>query len=826
MRIFPFGQLRAIIYRKCIVIKRSWRFLGFCVLGLTVFSGLGLLIEWATVQFNMPNGSATTFDSNITIDNNFVIAGKTPNDNFTQQIVKSIESLFYADTNIEPTFVYFNTTAEMQNYIYEQQKQRTLDLNIPFGLDLTFAPDNFTVYYNSTCNSNYKSPEELMVDGIILFKRVLWNTFTQSLDVPQVPDVKIPGLTISILTVANPLGSFLFNSMGSYLLECGVMCIIPFVVHHVLKDIKGHVRPYMMRCTLVLFPYWFGSLILDFALWSVFAFLVWAIVNMCLLLPILDNLFTLWYVLTFFGFSNLLFVYCVSFLFPNHQSGTRQQFILLLLFMYVPMFVSMLIRDNPIVLEWIWSVIPPFALEQLILQILLHYGNDKKSFSYFWSDQHSLPYLIMMWGDIIIYSLLLALIETSRVAIQKKLARLKFSNYRELCGKMKNKANVTEETIQMEQEVRNSDDWAVRVIDVSKLFMNTKGKPIVAVNSVTIGIKQNSIYGFLGANGAGKTTLIKMITGMIPPSSGSIDIFGQPAEELKCETVVSFCPQFSNHLCSELTPKEHFKFYSLLLGKEQNDEQKTFIEQLISEMELDDVDDVPIKSLTMGEVRKLAVALSFLADSKLLILDEPTTGLDPITTHCVQEMILEHKGERTIMLCTHKLSEAEVVCDTISIMIRGTVYIVGSPQYLMQKFGTNYKIDIMLNDTLPSTRQKVDAFFHEKLPHAQMSVKSGISRSYSILNTDVTLPNLFELLQEGMDNDNGFKFFTCSSSSLEKVFSEIVRMSEDKTYDTSSEGMKDSKSDIPGEGPIANRQLDSDSSNHDNESDSQPISML
>ncbi len=100
----------------------------------------------------------------------------------------------------------------------------------------------------------------------------------------------------------------------------------------------------------------------------------------------------------------------------------------------------------------------------------------------------------------------------------------------------------------MENAVHNSYDWAVRIEDVSRLFINTAHKPIPAVNQVCLGIKECECFGFLGANGAGKTTLMNMITGILPPSAGTIEIFGQKIEDLNDTTVLSICPQFYSHL--------------------------------------------------------------------------------------------------------------------------------------------------------------------------------------------------------------------------------------------------------------------------------------
>ena len=167
----------------------------------------------------------------------------------------------------------------------------------------------------------------------------------------------------------------------------------------------------------------------------------------------------------------------------------------------------------------------------------------------------------------------------------------------------------------------------------------------------------------------------------------------------------------------------------------------------------------------------MAIALSFLGPAQIILLDEPTASLDLVARHSVHDMI-------DIMLCTHLLSEAEFLCDTISIMVKGCVYTCRTSQYLTQKFGTDFKIDVMLNDKLPKTEEKCDKFFREKLPAAGLTIKRPKASIYSIPAANQPLSQLFKVMQEGEDSDSGISYFTCSSSSLERVFMEIVHMSE------------------------------------------------
>jgi ABC-type multidrug transport system ATPase subunit len=141
-------------------------------------------------------------------------------------------------------------------------------------------------------------------------------------------------------------------------------------------------------------------------------------------------------------------------------------------------------------------------------------------------------------------------------------------------------------------------------------------------------------------------------------------------------------------------------------------------------------------------------------------------------------MILEYKGDKTFILCTHLLSEAELLCDMISIMIKGCVYTVGPPGYLSDKFGTEYRVDVILEDDSEQTSEKCDDFFARSLATVRLTISRPKARIYNVPARDFSLSQLFTVMEHERCNDAGFIYYTCSSSSLERVFMEIVIMSE------------------------------------------------
>jgi ABC-type multidrug transport system ATPase subunit len=491
-----------------------------------------------------------------------------------------------------------------------------------------------------------------------------------------------------------------------------------------------------------------------------------------------DNAFNILYSFVMSGPSFILMVYCMTFLFASPETASRQSFMALIIMVFVPIVVGIVKEDLPASVDWVYSFFPVLHIQCLLSRILVNFGIWKQSLGYYWKLDNSQPYLIMQWIDIVIYTVILAAIEFVGMYLQRTGARRSFGDYNEFFKKEKAKHPVTDEARAMEDEVANTHDgYAVRIENCSRLFFNTAGNPIPAVNCVSLGVKEGSLFGFLGANGAGKTTLIKMITSMLPPSDGSIEILGRDIAEYNDPTLLSICPQFNTHLCNELTPYEHFVTYSMLFQLNPEDAASE-TDRLINVLELDELKNKPIRELSGGDIRKLAIALSFLGPAKIILLDEPTASLDAIARHHVHEMISSFRGEKTFMLCTHLLSEAETLCDNISIMIKGCVYTVGSPGYLSDKFGTEFKVDVMLSDEGEASASACDKFFAEKLPTAKLSIARPKARIYNVPAMDFTLPHLFTIMEEGKQGGCGFNYYTCSSSSLERVFMEIVRMSE------------------------------------------------
>jgi ABC-2 type transport system ATP-binding protein len=207
-----------------------------------------------------------------------------------------------------------------------------------------------------------------------------------------------------------------------------------------------------------------------------------------------------------------------------------------------------------------------------------------------------------------------------------------------------------------------------------------------AVDAISFSVNKAEIFGFLGANGAGKTTAIKMLTGLSAPTSGEANVAGfdvyKQTEKIK-KNIGYMSQRFS--LYEDLTVKENIGFYAGIYGL-SNSEIKEKTASLIQQLELQSVEKSLIKSLPLGWRQKLAFSIAIIHDPKIVFLDEPTSGVDPITRRQFWNMIYEaaYNGI-TVFVTTHYMDEAEY-CDRVSIMVDGKIEALDSPKKLKEKF--------------------------------------------------------------------------------------------------------------------------------------------
>ena len=221
-------------------------------------------------------------------------------------------------------------------------------------------------------------------------------------------------------------------------------------------------------------------------------------------------------------------------------------------------------------------------------------------------------------------------------------------------------------------------------IETKKLTKKFKDK--VAVDNIDLKINQGELFALLGTNGAGKTTTIKMLSGLILPTSGDITIenMNMKKDIFKIKEILNVSPQ-ETAVAPNLTVKENLEF---MAGVYQIKDKDKKINELIKQFKLDEVLNKRAKTLSGGWQRKVSIAISLINDPKILFLDEPTLGLDVIARKELWKIINGLKGKITIILTTHYMEEAESLSDRIGIMANGNLVDVGTSKELIKKTKT------------------------------------------------------------------------------------------------------------------------------------------
>ncbi len=211
----------------------------------------------------------------------------------------------------------------------------------------------------------------------------------------------------------------------------------------------------------------------------------------------------------------------------------------------------------------------------------------------------------------------------------------------------------------------------------------------VATNQITFSVDPGEIFGFLGANGAGKTTAIRMLCGLLKPTAGQARVAGydvyRQSEKIKQE-IGYMSQKFS--LYEDLTVRENIRFYGGIYGL-SNNQIKSKTEEILEALSLKAVANTLVASLPLGWKQKLAFSVAMVHQPKIVFLDEPTGGVDPITRRQFWDMIYAAaEGGTTIFVTTHYMDEAEY-CNRVSVMVDGKMEALGTPGELKRTYGTD-----------------------------------------------------------------------------------------------------------------------------------------
>ncbi len=306
--------------------------------------------------------------------------------------------------------------------------------------------------------------------------------------------------------------------------------------------------------------------------------------------------------------------------------------------------------------------------------------------------------------------------------------------------------------------------------DLSKHFRSYwTFSPIQAVSNVSLRIEQGESFGFLGHNGAGKTTTIKSIVGLIRATSGEILFSGKALSSNEQREQIGYLPE-QPYFYDHLSVQETLSFFASLYGIPYR-EQGRAISEALSLVNLRDRERSSVRSLSKGLQQRVALAQAILNKPKLLLLDEPFSGLDPIGRKEVRDLILALRAEgSTIFLSSHILSDVEDICDRVAIMVKGSIRKEFSLDEAASLFGTSF--ELVIASATPEQLQIADT--------VEQSSTETTQGTYSTLRFD-TYADAESAIDEAKRHSIRIVSFRTVGRSLEDIFVSATEEAEART---------------------------------------------
>ncbi|XP_044936890.1 ATP-binding cassette sub-family A member 9 isoform X5 [Mustela putorius furo] len=572
-------------------------------------------------------------------------------------------------------------------------------------------------------------------------------------------------------------------------------CFTPYIAMSSIGDYKRKAYSQLRISGLYPSAYWFGQALVDIPLY----FLI------LLLMQIMDYVFSpdeiiyiiqnlLVQILCSIGYaSSLVFLtYVISFIFRNRRknSGIWSFFFFIITIFTI---VATDINEYEFLGLFLCTIlIPPFSL---IGSLFIFSEISPDSVDYLGASEHQIVFLALLipYLHFCIFVFVLWCLEVNfRKKSMRKDPVFRISPRSSGIFPNPEEPEGEDEDVQIERRrttnARTIADFEKPVIIASCLRKEytgkkkdcfTKRKKKVAIRNVSFCVKKGEVIGLLGHSGAGKSTTIKMITGDTNPTAGQVILKG--SSEGDSLGFLGYCPQ-ENVLWPNLSVREHLEVFAAIKGLEKGDATVSII-WLADALKLQDQLKQPVKALSEGIKRKLCFALSILGNPSVVLLDEPSTGMDPEGQLQMWQAIRAtfRNTERGALLTTHYMAEAEAVCDRVAIMVSGRLRCIGSIQHLKSKFGKDYLLELKVKN--PAQVEPLHCEILRLFPQAARQERYSSLMVYKLPVKDVCpLSQAFfklEIVKQSFDLEE----YSLSQSTLEQVFLELSKEQELDDFD-------------------------------------------
>ncbi|KAG2675641.1 hypothetical protein I3760_12G015100 [Carya illinoinensis] len=337
------------------------------------------------------------------------------------------------------------------------------------------------------------------------------------------------------------------------------------------------------------------------------------------------------------------------------------------------------------------------------------------------------------------------------------------------------KPDVLQESEKVEQLLLEPNSSHAIVVDnIKKVYPGRDGNSAkFAVRGLSLALPRGECFGMLGPNGAGKTSFISMMIGLTKPTSGSAYVNGLDIRTQMdgIYTSMGVCPQH-DLLWESLTGREHLLFYGRLKNLKGSALTQA-VEESLKGVNLFNggVADKQAGKYSGGMKRRLSVAISLIGDPKVVYMDEPSTGLDPASRNNLWNVVKRAKQDRAIILTTHSMEEAEVLCDRLGIFVDGSLQCIGNPKELKARYGGSY---VFTMTTSSDHEQDVEIMVRHLSPNANKIYHISGTQKFELPKQDIRIADVFKAVENAKSRFTVFAW-GLADTTLEDVFIKVAR---------------------------------------------------
>ncbi|XP_033703106.1 cholesterol transporter ABCA5 isoform X2 [Tursiops truncatus] len=551
-----------------------------------------------------------------------------------------------------------------------------------------------------------------------------------------------------------------------------------FLAIHIVAEKEKKLKEFLKIMGLHDTAFWLSWVLLYTSLIFLMSLLMAVIATASSLFP-QSSCFVIFLLFFLYGLSSVFFALMLTPLFKKSKHVGIVEFLVTVALGFVGLLI-VLVESFPKSLVWLLS---PFCQCTFLIGIaqVMHLEdfNEGALFSNLTEGPYPLIITIIMLALNSIFYVLLAVYLDQVIPGEFGLRRSSFyflkpsywsksrRNYKELSeGNVSGSISFSETVEPVSSEFIGKE--AIRISGIQKTYRK-KGENVEALRNLSFDIFEGQITALLGHSGTGKSTLMNILCGLCPPSDGSASVYGHRVSEIdemfEARKMIGICPQLDIHF-DVLTVEENLSILASIKGVPANNIIQE-VQKVLLDLDMQAIKDNQARKLSGGQKRKLSVGIAVLGDPKVLLLDEPTAGMDPCSRHIVWNLLKYRKANRVTVFSTHFMDEADILADRKAVISQGMLKCVGSSIFLKSKWGIGYRLSMYIDRCCAT--ESLSSLVKQHIPAATLLQQSDQQLVYSLPFKDMDkFSGLFAVLDT--HSDLGVISYGVSMTTLEDVF--------------------------------------------------------